>query len=140
MATSERFPRLVFLVAAIYGVIVLVPQYVLEAQIGRDYPPPITHPEHFYGFIGVALAWQVAFFIIAQDVRRYRLLIVPAVLEKLAFGLVAIVLVATGRAALAVGVAGTIDLVLAVLFVLAFRAVGRSLPGARGFGEDGATS
>jgi hypothetical protein len=126
MATSERFPRLVFLVAAIYGVIVLVPQYFLEAQIGRDYPPPITHPEHFYGFIGVALAWQVAFFIIAQDVRRYRLLIVPAVLEKLAFGLVAIVLVATGRAALGVGVAGTIDLLLAVLFVLAFRAVGRA--------------
>jgi glycerol uptake facilitator-like aquaporin len=36
------FARRVFLVAAIYGLIVLVPQYVLGEKTGRDFPPPIT--------------------------------------------------------------------------------------------------
>ena len=54
------FARRTFLVAAVYGVIVLLPQSFMEAAIGRDYPPPITHPEHFYGFVGVALAWSSA--------------------------------------------------------------------------------
>ena len=37
----------------------------MEARVGRDYPPAITHPEYFYGFLGVAAAWQVAFLVIA---------------------------------------------------------------------------
>ncbi len=122
MPRDSRFARLVFLTAGIYGVIVLLPQYFLEAQIGRDYPPPISHPEHFYGFIGVALAWQAAFLVIASDVRRYRLLMLPAVLEKLSFGLAAALLYAAGRTAGAVAAAGAVDLVLAVLFFAAFRA------------------
>ena len=57
---GDRFARWVFLVAGVYGVLVVLPQYSLEARIARDFPPPITHPEYFYGFIGVALAWRVA--------------------------------------------------------------------------------
>ena len=53
------FAKRVFFIAAVLGVIVLAPQYFMEAKVGRDFPPPITHPEHFYGFIGVALAWQM---------------------------------------------------------------------------------
>src|SRR6185503_235028 len=86
------FARRVFLIAGIYGLIVLVPQYFLEAKTGRDFPPAITHPEFFYGFIGVAAAWQVAFLIIARDPVRYRLMMIPAMLEKLSFGIAAIVL------------------------------------------------
>lgn len=117
----SRFPRRVFLVAGVYGLIVMAPQYFLEAQVGRDYPPPITHPEHFYGFIGVALAWQFVFLVIASDVGRYRLLMVPAILEKVSFGMAAAVLYAQGRAAAAVAFFGGIDLAFAVLFALAFR-------------------
>jgi hypothetical protein len=29
--------------------------YFMEGRIGRDTPPPITHPENFYGF-GIAVA------------------------------------------------------------------------------------
>ena len=57
---GDRVARWVFLVAGVYGVLVVLPQYSLEARIARDFPPPITHPEYFYGFIGVALAWRVA--------------------------------------------------------------------------------
>jgi len=56
-----KFAKVVFLVAGIYGLIVLLPLYFMEAQTGRDYPPPITHPEYYYGFIGVAVAWQLVF-------------------------------------------------------------------------------
>lgn len=35
----------------------------MESRNGIDFPPPINHPEYYYGFIGVAIAWQVAFII-----------------------------------------------------------------------------
>jgi hypothetical protein len=44
-----KFARVVFLVAGIYGLIVVAPQYFMEAKTGRDFPPPITHPEFYYG-------------------------------------------------------------------------------------------
>jgi hypothetical protein len=122
MAAQSRFARRVFLAAGIYGLIVLLPQYFMEAKLGQNFPPPLTHPEHFYGFIGVALAWQVVFLLIARDVQRYRLFMLPAVLEKLAFGIPAFVLYVQGRAPLLVAGFGAVDLVLATLFVLAFRA------------------
>lgn len=122
MTALSRFPQRVFLFAGVYGIVVLLPQYFLEAKLGQDYPPPITHPEHFYGFIGVALAWQFVFLLIARDVRRYRLLMVPAILEKLAFGIPALVLWRQGRAHASIAGAGAVDLVLGLLFLLAFRA------------------
>ena len=122
--TGARFARRVFLTAGIYGLIVMLPQYFLEGKIGRDYPPPITHPEHFYGFIGVVVAWQLAFLVIARDPRRYRLLMLPAIVEKLAFGISAPLLYLNGRVAGAVAGVAMVDLVLAVLFSLSFRATG----------------
>ena len=122
-----NFARRVFLFAALYGILVLLPQYFMEAKIGRDYPPPITHPEHFYGFIGVALAWQVAFLAIARDPVRYRLIMIPAILEKLAFGIPALVLYGQGRLPAMVTLFGAIDLVLAVLFWMSYRAVKREV-------------
>lgn len=117
---SVTFARRVFLGAGIYGLLVLAPQYFLEHRLNQDYPPPITHPEHFYGFIGVALAWQVAFLIIARDLVRFRPLMVPAILEKLAFGGAALVLFALGRTGGSVLAFGLLDLLLASLFTVAF--------------------
>ena len=92
-----RFARRVFGAAGVYGLLALLPQYFLEERIGRDYPPPITHPEHFYGFIGVAVAWQVLFFLIARDPARFRPAMPVAVLEKLVFAVPAMLLFASGR-------------------------------------------
>src|ERR1041384_3861354 len=78
-----KFARVVFLVAGIYGLLVLVPQFFLEARIGRDTPPPIPHPEFFYGFICVAVAWQVLFLVLSRDPVRYRPMMIPAMLEKI---------------------------------------------------------
>ena len=114
------FARRTFLIAGIYGLLALLPMYFLEGRIGRDAPPPITHPEFFYGFLGVAVAWQVAFLVIARDPVRFRPLMLPAVLEKASFGLPAIALWLGGRLAAPMLAAGLIDLALGILFVVAF--------------------
>jgi hypothetical protein len=116
-----RFAKIVFTVAGVYGVLALAPQYFLEERIGRDFPPPITHPEHFYGFIGVALAWQLLFFVIARDPLRLRPAMLPAIAEKLSFGIAAPLLYAQGRVPAAVLGFGIVDLVLATLFFVAWR-------------------
>ena len=118
--------RRIFTVAGIYGVLVLFPQYFMEGRVGLDFPPPITHPEHYYGFVGVALAWQVLFLIMARDPVRFRLAMLPATLEKLAFGGAAVVLYLQGRLAPLIFGAGVLDLIFAALFVVAFRATAES--------------
>lgn len=90
--------------------------------MGLDFPPPINHPEYYYGFIGVAFAWQIAFVLIAHDVQRYRLIMTPTVLEKLTWGVATIVLLAQARLPLFVVGFGLIDLLFPVLFGLAFYA------------------
>jgi hypothetical protein len=115
-----KFARIIFLCAGIYGLLALLPQYFLEEQTGRDYPPPVTHPEYYYGFIGVAVAWQVVFLVLARDPARFRPLMIPAVLEKLSFGIPAVILYSQQRlSALMLG-GGVVDLILATLFVVAY--------------------
>ncbi|HET9469295.1 MAG TPA: hypothetical protein VFO48_12810 [Vicinamibacterales bacterium] len=118
------FAKRVFLGAAIYGLIVLLPQYFLEDKTGRDFPPAITHPEYYYGFVGVAVAWQIVFLIISRDPVRYRPIMLAAILEKASFGLPAIALYVTGRLSGQMLAAGLIDLILGVLFVLAYKRTG----------------
>jgi hypothetical protein len=118
MDLGRRFAKRVFLLAGIYGIVVLLPQYCVEWAL--DLPAPIAQPEHFYGFIGVALSWQFAFLLIARDVRRYRPLMLMGVLEKLSFGLAVMILHVADRVSAGVLGAGVIDLALGALFVLAF--------------------
>jgi len=120
---AMKFAKRLFFIAAIYGVVGLVPQYFMEAKNGRDFPPAITHPEFFYGFIGVALAWQVMFFLIARDPVRYRLAMLPGALEKIGFGGAAVALYLQGRLATLMLGFGIVDLVFAALFVAAFRKI-----------------
>jgi len=114
------FAKRVFLVAAVYGFLALLPQYFMEDKVGRDFPPPITHAENFYGFLGVALAWQVMFILISKDPVRYRPAMLVGMLEKVAFGLATVVLFVQGRLSPVVLGAGCVDLLFAGLFAVAF--------------------
>ncbi len=116
-----KFARWVFRIAGLYGLAALLPQYFLIEQVGRDDPPPITHPEYFYGFIGVAIAWQVAFLVIARDPVRYRPLMLVAVLEKAVFAVPVALLYARGQASDALLGFGIVDAVLGVLFAVSYR-------------------
>lgn len=117
---SDVFARRVFLIASIYGLLVLLPQYFLESTTSRDFPPAITHVEYYYGFIGVAVAWQVAFFVISRDPIRYRPLMLPAVLGKASWAIATTVLFANGSLSGQMFGAGMLDLTLGVLFAVAF--------------------
>jgi hypothetical protein len=108
-------------VAWIYGFVALLPMYFMEGWYGERLPPALTHPEFYYGFIGVALAWQVLFVVIARDPARLRPAMLPAVLEKLGWGIAVPVLVLQGRAPRFFVPAAAVDLVLALLFVMAWR-------------------
>ena len=116
-----KFAKVVFRVAGIYGLLVLVPQFFLEGKIGRDAPPPITHPEFFYGFICVAVAWQVLFLVLSTDPVRYRPMMIPAMLEKIGFPIAVVVLYLQDRLAPTIFAPAAADLVLLVLFALSYR-------------------
>jgi hypothetical protein len=118
---NKKSPRVVFLVAGIYGLIVLVPQFFLEQKIGVDTPPPITHPEFFYGFICVAVAWQILFLILSRDPVRFRPMMIPAMLEKIGFPIAVLVLYLQGRVSPTIFIPAALDLVLLVLFIAAYR-------------------
>lgn len=38
--------------------VVLGPLYFLIGKIGRDAPLAVTHPEFYYGFVGLGQLWQ----------------------------------------------------------------------------------
>jgi hypothetical protein len=115
-----RFAKIVFLVAGIYGVLILTPMYFLEDRIGRDTPPAITHPEYFYGFLGVGLAWQFVFLVLSRDPLRYRAMILPSILEKVSYGIALIFLMAQHRVALSAFTIGSVDWIFAALFIAAY--------------------
>jgi hypothetical protein len=115
-----RFARITFLVAGIYGLVGLTPLYFLEGLIGRQTPPAITHVEFYYGFIGVALAWQVVFLVIASDPVRYRPMMLPSILEKIAYGIAVIVLLLQHCIAASSFAISVVDWIFAVLFAISF--------------------
>jgi hypothetical protein len=114
-----RFARWVFLVAGIYGLIAVTPQYFLEGMITRM-SGPITHPEYFYGFVGVVVAFQLVFLIVSRDPVRFRPIIPACVVEKLTFGIAAWALYSAQRVKPDILLFATIDLLLAVLFTIAW--------------------
>jgi len=115
-----KFARWTYLIAGIYGLVVLVPQYFLEDKTGRDFPPSITHPEFFYGFIGVAIAWQIAFLIISREPQRYRPIMIACVIEKFTYGIAVAALYLENRVSATILTTGLIDSMLGTLFLIAF--------------------
>lgn len=124
-----KFSKIVFWVAGIWGLLVLTPLYFLFDVIGRNDPPPITHPGFYYGFAGLGLAWQVAFIVIATDPPRFRPMMIPSILEKVSWGAAVIVLVLQQRMHKSDLVFAGTDLLLGALFVISyFRTQARSVP------------
>ncbi len=103
----------VFRIAAIYGVVVLAPLYLAPV------PDPwrLTH----FGFIGVALVFQGVFWLISRDPAKYAALIPLGILEKLVFGVPAIIFLALGKADPIAGLFGAIDLIWAAAFAIVWR-------------------
>lgn len=114
-----KFAKIVFWIAGVWGVLILTPLYFMFDTIGRQAPPAITHPQYYYGFVGVALVWQFVFFLIATDPSRFRPLIGLSVLEKLSFVLAVGALALQGRLKAIEWVAAVPDTILLILFLIA---------------------
>ena len=115
-----RLARIIFIGAGIWGIAVLTPLYWLVDISGRHYVPPHDYPQFFYGFIAVAIAWQIAFLIIGSNPARFRLVMIPAAIEKL--GYVSTLILMYGRSRVsAIDVQPAIpDGLLGLLFIVAF--------------------
>jgi len=115
-----RFARVAFWIAAIWGLVIIPPLYFLFDSIGRNNPPPINHPDFFYGFAGVTLAWQIAFAFIATDPVRFRPLMIPSTFEKLSYAIAVFVLVSQGRVHKPALFFAGVDLLLGILFAASY--------------------
>jgi len=115
-----KFARIIFWIAAIWGVLVLTPLYFIFDLIGTKDPPPITHPAFYYGFVSVSLAFQAAFFFIANDPIRLRPMMIPAMLEKFGYGATLLVLFLQNRLHPQDLALGGVDVLFGLLFLLAF--------------------
>jgi hypothetical protein len=103
-----------------YGIAVLVPPLFLESQYNRIYQPPITHPEFFYGFFALGIAWQILFFILATDPIKYRAMMIPSMLEKIGYPVALIFLHFQNRIAPRMFALGSLDWLFLILFAIAY--------------------
>ena len=117
---TMRLAKIVFTIAGVWGILVVTPLYFLVDVTGRQYAPPADYPQFFYGFLAVTIAWQLAFLVIGSNPSRFRLLMLPAIVEKLGYVSTLIVLYSQGRISATDANPILPDLVLGLLFIAAF--------------------
>ena len=115
-----RFARSVFILAGVWGIAVLTPLFFLVDVTGRPYPAPTDYPHFYYGFLAVAMAWQLAFLVIGRDPVRFRPMMIPAVCEKAFYVISLLTLYTKGSIEAGQLAVGGPDLLLGCLFVSAF--------------------
>ena len=116
MKTARR----IFALAAAVGFLLLPPMYFMESRFAVENPPAITHPEFYYGFLGVGLAFQVMFALIAVDPVKYRLMMIPAMIEKFSYAAAILLLHHGGRVGQPTYSFAFMDLSFGFLFLWAY--------------------
>ena len=116
-----KTPRLIFTVAAIYGLLILTPFLFLERKIAGMTPGGITHPEYYYGFLGAALVMQLVYLAIGSDPVRFRPLMPIAALAKAVFFATILILFLQEQVAAAALEFASVDALLAFAFLYAWR-------------------
>jgi hypothetical protein len=117
---ATQCSKYVFAIAGVWGLITIIPLYFMFDVVGSQDPPPITHPQFYFGFLGVTLAWQIVFLVIARDPIRLRPIMIPSMVEKLTYVVAVVVLHLRGRMVLSQTLFILPDSILAVLFLVSF--------------------
>lgn len=115
-----KFARYTFAAAGIIGILVLMPMYFLLDRTGVDNPPAVTHPEFYFGFVGVALAFQLVFLTIATDPVKYRALMLAAIVEKFAFAVPTFLLYSQDKVSGSIVGGAGMDLFWGILFIVSY--------------------
>lgn len=115
-----KFAKVVFRIAGVWGIVVLTPLFFVIGEVNRRFPPPITHPQYYYGFVALAWVFQIVFFVIASDPIRFRPLIIPAIFEKAGWIVTCLVLLLRGGITAGEASGAAADLILGILFICAF--------------------
>jgi hypothetical protein len=116
---NVSFARGVFRIAGLYGIIILSPMLLLERQMA----PGAIHPVFFYAWVSTGLAWQILFIVLSMNPVRYRPMILVCVLQKMTAVIAIPWLYGMRRVGgMWLGAAAS-DLVFAVLFLSAYRAM-----------------
>jgi hypothetical protein len=121
-----KFAKIVFGIAGVYGLLVITPLYFTYNLIGRLDPPPLTHPQLYFALLGVTMAWQFAFFVIATNPSRFRPMMILALVEKVSYVLAVVVLYLQSRMTPLQSLTAVPDALLGLLFVFAFFKTRRS--------------
>jgi mannose-6-phosphate isomerase-like protein (cupin superfamily) len=115
-----RFATRVFLLAGVSGVILVAPGFFLERWAAEIDPPAVSHPQYFYGFVGIVLVYQFLYLLIATDPVRFRPVMLFGALGKASFVAAVVILYVAGRTApLWLGLA-SFDVFWVVLFLIAY--------------------
>lgn len=113
------FARWVFTIGGIWGVLIIAPLFVMENSLAQM-TGPFSHPDTYYGFAASTLAWQFGYLMIGRDPVRYRPFMLIGAFSKAVFFGSCWTLVVLGRVQPLVAWAVTPDIVLAILFVVAW--------------------
>lgn len=114
-----KFARWVFTLGGIWGVLVIGPLFFLEETLASA-SQPFTHPDAFYGFAASTFAWQLGYLVIGRDPARYRPFMLLGAMGKVIYFAACWGLYAEGRIPIAVPAVVSPDILLAVLFVVAW--------------------
>jgi hypothetical protein len=113
-----RAARYIFWTAGAWGVAVLL---FLLVDPDRAVAPGATgRPDFYYGFVGVGMAFQIAFWVIGADPLRFRPMMLVSVCEKFFYVASLTSLLAAHRAPARMTGAAVIDGFLGVLFLIAW--------------------
>ena len=116
---AAKIARYIFLTSAIYGILVLTPQLFRESAFSTV-DAPLSHPEFFYGFFLIALAFQILFIVISIDPVRYRQTMIPCFIEKSGHAISCIVLYGQHRLEREVFFTSMGDVVMLILFIYSY--------------------
>ncbi len=119
MSSHSKFATWVFRGAGVYGVLLIGPMYFMEPVLVAQ-GQPLSHPEHFYGFVGITLSFQLMFLAMSRDIVRHRSLIPVCIVEKVLFPAAVWPLFLAGRTPGIVAAFATIDVLLALLFAISW--------------------
>jgi hypothetical protein len=114
-----KIARYIFSISGIYGILILTPQLFRESAFSTN-GVPLSHPEFFYGFFLLALAFQILFIIISTNPVRYRSAMLPCFIEKAGHAISCIVLFMQHRLAKEMFLVSMGDVLMLLLFIYSY--------------------